>query len=97
MKYLIDIYRSTRKEGMYVYVRKGAGLDALPEELQRRFGRGELAMSLVLTREKKLARVDAGAVIDSIEQQGFFLQLPPVPGTDDAYMQQIPNAKMGRS
>lgn len=93
MTILTDIYRSSRREGMYLYVRKGYDISQLPEPLRVQFGRAELAMSLLLNAEKKLARVKASAVIEQIEAQGFFLQMPPS-GALDAYMQQIPNHKL---
>ncbi|WP_075188077.1 YcgL domain-containing protein [Teredinibacter haidensis] len=96
MMLLTDIYRSKKKEGMYLYVRKGYSLKQLPEALQKQFGQAELAMSLLLTKEKKLARADVESVIESIEKQDFYLQLPPSIILGDNYMQKIPNAKMGR-
>jgi uncharacterized protein YcgL (UPF0745 family) len=35
-------------------------------------------MDLELTPERKLAREDAGKVIDMLNEKGFFVQLPPV-------------------
>jgi uncharacterized protein YcgL (UPF0745 family) len=34
-------------------------------------------MTLLLTPERKLARVEAPKVLESIAEQGFFLQMPP--------------------
>jgi uncharacterized protein YcgL (UPF0745 family) len=34
-------------------------------------------MVLLLTPERKLARVDAAEVLGKIQEQGFFLQMPP--------------------
>ncbi|TVZ39679.1 hypothetical protein P886_4086 [Alteromonadaceae bacterium 2753L.S.0a.02] len=93
MKLITDIYRSVNKEGMYLYVAKGFDLEELPPALRKQFGRAELAMSLVLTPEKKLARAESTAVINAIQEQGFYLQMPPVV-VGESYMQQIPNAKL---
>jgi uncharacterized protein len=35
------------------------------------------AMVLLLTPEKKLARVSVEKVVESLETQGYYLQLPP--------------------
>jgi len=77
MKLLTDIYRSRKKEGMYLYVKKGFSLEQLPEGLLQAFGRAERAMTLLLTPEKTLARADAGTVILSIEEKNYYLQMPP--------------------
>lgn len=96
MKLLTDIYRSKNKEGMYLYVRRGYNLDDLPDALLKQFSQPELAMSLLLTPEKRLARADAQTVMSRIETQDFYLQLPPTLNGLDRYMRQIPNAKMGQ-
>lgn len=78
-KVIVSIYRSPKKEGMYLYVEKKEGLARVPDSLQLQFGKAELAMTLVLTPERKLARADAIKVLQSIADQGFYLQLPPTP------------------
>ncbi len=77
MKRICSVYRSAKHEGMYLYVDKADALARVPEPLLSRFGRAEHAMVLVLDGEKKLARADAEKVLEAIEQQGFYLQLPP--------------------
>ena len=79
MKNLCSIYRSPRQEGMYLYVDKDEDLSRVPESLLGRFGVPELAMTLLLTPERKLARTSAEQVLAAIAQQGFYLQLPPGP------------------
>lgn len=74
---LCSIYRSSKKEGMYVYVDKNEGLERLPESLLKVFGKPQFAMTLLLKPEQKLARVDREDVIKGIREQGFFLQMPP--------------------
>jgi uncharacterized protein YcgL (UPF0745 family) len=78
MKLITSIYRSKRKEGMYLYVEKSVGVDNLPEALLRQFGTPEHAMVLVLTPDKKLAYADVKKVIKAVQEQGFYLQMPPV-------------------
>ncbi|MCL4129230.1 UNVERIFIED_CONTAM: hypothetical protein GTU68_061955 [Idotea baltica] len=86
MKKICSVYRSPKEEGMYLYVDKKIDLESVPEALLKRFGKPELAMTLVLTPDKKLARADAGRVIEMIEEQGFYLQIPPRP---DELMQDL--------
>jgi len=62
---------------MYLYVLKEEGLSRVPEELLKLFGKPQPAMVLLLTPEKKLARVSVAKVIESLTEQGFYLQMPP--------------------
>ena len=77
MKRLCEIFRSARKAEMYLYVDKKEGLSRVPESLLDRFGEPEPVMSLILEPDRKLARVDAREVLQHIEEEGFFLQMPP--------------------
>lgn len=77
MKVLCEIFRSSRKEEMYLYVERARGLEDVPEVLMKQFGEPESVMTIMLTPERKLARADVAEVLDGIEQQGFYLQMPP--------------------
>ncbi len=88
MKKICSIYRSPNEEGMYLYVDKKKGLEPVPSELLRRFGKPVLAMTLLLTPDKKLARVETKRVLEMIEEQGFYLQMPLRPELD---MQELRN------
>ena len=79
---ICDIYRCSKKEGMYIYMDKGTSLDKLPEALKKRTGPLELAMSLVLTPERALANARVQDVITAIDNQGFYLQMPPAISAD---------------
>jgi uncharacterized protein YcgL (UPF0745 family) len=76
---IVEVFRSVRREGMYLYVPKAKGLEDVPEALTRMFGQAESALVFVLKPERRLARVDTAEVIAAITQQGYFLQLPPSP------------------
>jgi uncharacterized protein YcgL (UPF0745 family) len=95
MKRICSIYRSSKHEGMYLYVDKSEDMERVPAQLLKRFGKPEFAMTLLLHPERELARVDVQKVLLEIEEQGFFLQIPPRP---DEVMRQIHenNSKMGR-
>ena len=71
---------------MYLYVDKQEDLERVPDALLKRFGKPEQAMTLVLTPERQLARVDIKKVLAGLEEQGFFLQMPPQP---DRNMQKL--------
>lgn len=93
-KILCDIFRSTKKPDLYLYVPKLKGLKEVPEPLLNLFGKPELAFSLLLTKERKLAKEDIELVMQSLEEKGYFLQLPRV--ENDEEMQRIAelNSKM---
>jgi len=77
MKLICQIYRSPRKEGMYLFVDKQEGVERVPEALLTQFGEPEEAFTLLLTAERALARANAEEVIAAISEQGFYLQMPP--------------------
>lgn len=80
-----DIYRSSKKEEMYIYIacdpkQEQTDEDPLanvPEAIQKAFGRPTFVMRLELTASRKLARVNVLHVMDSLTTKGFFLQMPP--------------------
>ncbi|KAA8981861.1 hypothetical protein CK501_05240 [Halovibrio salipaludis] len=76
-KHLISIYRSSKREGMYVFVPRETDPATLPSSLMTYFGHPIHAMDLVLTPDRKLARASASDVIAAIGDQGFYLQMPP--------------------
>lgn len=88
MKRLCEVFRSPKREGVYLYVDKQQGMAEVPDALLQTFGTPESVMTLLLTPERKLARAEASAVLDAIEQNGFYLQMPPAefgePGSEDA-------------
>ena len=72
-----SIYRSKRKQGMYIYLKRGADSTQLPEPLLRMAGTLEHAMDLELDGQRKLAKEDIGTVMRNLEQQGYHVQMPP--------------------
>ncbi|MAA63513.1 MAG: hypothetical protein CL581_01850 [Alteromonadaceae bacterium] len=72
----VSVFRSSKKTDTYVYVRRGQDWSELPEVLRDIFGKPHHSMDLLLTPEKKLARQTGKQVLESIAEQGFFLQMP---------------------
>ncbi len=77
MKRLCEVFRSSRKAEMYLYVDRARGLEDVPEALLQQFGEPVSVLLLLLEPGRKLARADAGDVLAGIERQGFYLQMPP--------------------
>lgn len=83
MKRVVEVFASSRREGMYLYVERGQLWEELPETLRQAFGVPRPAMTLVLTPERRLARVAAEEVIAAIDDRAFYLQMPPMhPATE---------------
>lgn len=78
-KRLVSVYKSSSKEEMYLYVAKSAGLKHIPAALLDLFGKPQLVFDLMLTPEKRLARANAGEILSSLQDQGYYLQMPPAP------------------
>lgn len=71
------IYKSPRKNEMYLYLPEKDKFSDLPTALVGQFGTPQFVMELELDPERKLARADAKQVISDLESQGFHLQMPP--------------------
>ena len=71
------IYKSLKKDYLYLYIAKQDDFSKVPDALFKHLGKLEFVMAMDLTPERKLAREDAGKVIESLKEQGFFVQLPP--------------------
>jgi len=94
LKRICSIYRSPRKNGMYLYVLKSDVLERVPDELLVAFGKPQHAFDLVLTPERTLAREDIHAVLANLEKQGYHLQMPPA---EDEYIEHLPEELLRRN
>ena len=70
------VYRSRKKADTYLYISKQDGFSTIPEGLMRLFGKPEFTLKFDLTPNRKLAVANARDIIDSLNQQGFYLQMP---------------------
>ena len=74
---IVQVFRSSKKDDMYIYVEKSKGLEVVPDELLERFGKGIPAMIILLDKDKQLASTNGEKVLTAIQEKGFYLQLPP--------------------
>ena len=95
MKRLIEVFRSAREAGCYLYVDKKEGMLRVPSALLERFGNPETAMTLMLEPTRKLASANAVTILDNIRDQGFYLQMPPLPDSE-MFAMRVGNQKLGR-
>ena len=94
MKQICSIYRSPRKNEMYLYVLKSEALERVPEGLLTVFGKPVHAFDLVLSPARTLAREDIHAVLANLEKQGYHLQMPPA---EDEYIEHLPEELLRRN
>lgn len=71
------IYKSSKKLDLYLYVREKDAFSDIPEPLLKSMGKPEFVMELELHPGRKLARADVEQVMQSLEEKGFYLQMPP--------------------
>jgi hypothetical protein len=72
------IYKSTKKEELYLYIAKKDDFSNVPQALYDSMGKEPVfVMEIELTPERKLARENVNTVIKSLETQGFHVQMPP--------------------
>lgn len=71
------VYRCSKQQEMYLYLRAGLAPEALPEPLLTRTGRLTEVMRIELSPQRRLARVDVNRVIEQLAGPGFYLQMPP--------------------
>lgn len=85
-KVVCEVYKSTKLDGAYLYLKKNFNFEELPSKLMETFGEPKYVMTFLLTPEKKLAQVEAKEVLGKLEYNGYFLQLTR---EVDEYMQKI--------
>lgn len=76
---LCAIYRSAKKEEMFLYVPKRDVFEQVPQSLLEIFGKPQFVMLFNLTGEKQLKRAKNEEVLQALQTQGFYLQMPPPP------------------
>ena len=78
---MCSVFKSQKKDGMYLYVRKTTSkqalFDSVPELLMERFGTPQHALDLLLRKDKPLVAADVVKVMKELDEKGFYLQLPP--------------------
>ncbi|MCL6271116.1 YcgL domain-containing protein [Sansalvadorimonas sp. 2012CJ34-2] len=90
MKMVVSVYKTERKAGLFLYINKQTGIEAVPAELKQLMGHPVHVMDMLLTPEKPLAHIDAEKVLSKITSQGYYLQMP-VPEEKDDYMITLPD------
>lgn len=74
---LASVYRSPKKDEMYLYLEVKDDFSKVPEALLKVFGEPQFALVINLSKREKLSRVNITDVRQHLQQQGYFLQMPP--------------------
>ncbi|MGB2427612.1 MAG: YcgL domain-containing protein [Alteromonas sp.] len=74
---LCSVYKTRKKDGMFLYIPEVDNFDAVPKVLMERFGQPQLVMHIPQKTTKTLHSVSKEALIDAFERDGFYLQMPP--------------------
>lgn len=74
---LCTIYKSAKKLETYLFVKQRDDFSAVPAPLMSMFGTPTLVTVMNLADKEKLALADIEKVKENLNEQGFYLQLPP--------------------
>ncbi|MBA6338516.1 MULTISPECIES: YcgL domain-containing protein [unclassified Colwellia] len=74
---LCTIYKSTKKAQTYLFVKQRNDFSSVPAPLMSIFGTPTLVTVMNLAKKEKLALADIEKVKANLNEQGFYLQLPP--------------------
>ena len=71
------VYKGSRKPDAYLFIQREEDFSQVHESLLDLMGTLQLAISLDLTTDSTLAQARVEEVLQQLEDQGFYLQLPP--------------------
>ncbi len=72
------IYKSSRKDGLYIYLAAKDDFSDVPQSLYDAMGREPIfVMELELSASRHLAREDVNKVMQNLQSQGYHVQMPP--------------------
>jgi len=74
---LCTIYKSSKKSQTYLFVKQRGDFSSVPAPLMSMFGAPTLVTIMNLANKEKLALADIDKVKESLNGQGYYLQLPP--------------------
>ena len=75
------VYKSRKQFDYFLFVEKEQEFARVPDSLRQMLGELEKIMELRLDERRSLAQSDAVTVMRQIEEQGYYLQMPPKPGS----------------
>ncbi len=76
---LCSIYKTNKKEGMYLFISRREDFSQVPETLLSMFGQPKLVVTMNLIATRTLQFADTKKVLENLTTTGFYLQMPPPP------------------
>lgn len=76
------VYKGHKKVDHYLYVEKEDDFTRVPQALLDLLGKLELVISLELSNERQLAQADVKEVMQQLNDQGYYFQMPPKTGEE---------------
>ena len=74
---LCAVYKSPKKDETYLFIKQRDNFSDVPDALMQTFGTPALVTVINLATRDLLAMADINKVKESLNEQGFYLQLPP--------------------
>ncbi len=71
------VYRSNKKQGMYLYLIEKDDFSNVPESLMKLLGEVVFSFEFDLSENRKLVKEEAREVLRNLKENSFFLQMPP--------------------
>ena len=71
------VYRSNKQIGMYLYLVERDNFNKVPESLLKLLGDVNFSFEFDLSEDRKLVRFETAEVRRVLEENGYFLQMPP--------------------
>ncbi|MCW8107196.1 YcgL domain-containing protein [Alteromonas ponticola] len=73
---LCAVYKTRRKEGMYLYLPNKDKFDDVPEVLMNTFGKPQFVMLLAVKKHEKVAGIESETLQKALSEEGYYLQMP---------------------
>lgn len=73
----VQVLRSTKRPDTYLILPIADQFEDLPEALRAHFGEARAFLTFWLHEERFMAQADPKQVLAALQDQGFYLQLPP--------------------
>ncbi len=74
---LVWVYKSSRKANTYLYLTKRDDFKHVPDGLMILLGDLSSVLQFDIAKRENLPHADVGTVIQCLEENGYYLQLPP--------------------
>ncbi len=71
------VYRSEKKQGMFLYLSNKDDFSCVPESLLKLLGETTYSFEFDLSKDRKLVKIEASEVMKTMNENGYFLQMPP--------------------